>query len=77
MAAHTQRGEGPGELVDEGEKELDGDDGVDHAGEDFLGDDGVFFNDLGEVVESAGDGEGEEEEAQGEAEVALGIELEM
>ncbi len=63
MAAHGQRCESPWEAIDDAEEELEGDDGVDHAGEDFFGKDGVFFDDLGEVVEAGGDGEGEEEEA--------------
>lgn len=63
MAAHAKGAEGPWEFVDHGEEELAGDDDVDHAGEDFLGGDGVFFDDFGEIVEPAGDGEGEEEEA--------------
>ena len=47
------------------------DDGVDHAAEGFAREDGVLFDELGEVVEARGDGEGEEEEAEEEAGVAL------
>lgn len=67
MTGHAQRSERPWKLVDKGEEQLDCDDGVNHAGEDLLGEDGVLFDDFGEVVEAAGDGEGEEEEAEGEA----------
>ena len=63
MAGYTQRAEGVGEFVDEGEEELGRYDEVDHAGEDFFGQDGVFFYYFGEVVQPAGYGEGEEEEA--------------
>jgi hypothetical protein len=42
---------------------LEGDDGVYEACKDSFRDDGVFFDELGEVVETGGDGECEEEEA--------------
>ena len=64
MATDAESAERPWETVDDGEEELGDDDGVDHAREGLLRDDAVFFDDLGEVVEAAGDGEGEEEEAE-------------
>ena len=71
MACDTQSGEGVWELVDDCEEELEDDDGVDEAREGALGEDGVLFDKLGEVVQPASDGEGEEEEAADQAEVAL------
>ena len=64
-------GEPERESVDEGEKDLDADDGIDHAGERLFGEDGVFFDEFGEVVEARGDGQCEEEESEEEAQVAL------
>lgn len=49
---------------------MDGDDGVDEAGEEAGGEHGVLFDEFGEVVQAGGDGEGEEGEAEEEAEVA-------
>lgn len=60
-----------GQAVDNGEEGLRRYYGVDHAAEGFAGEDGVLFDELGEVVEPGGDGEGEEEEAEEEAGVAL------
>ena len=50
MAGDAQEGEFPGEGVDEGEQEVEGDDAVDETGEDAARGDGVFFDELGEVV---------------------------
>ena len=41
-----------GESVDDAEKGLEGYDGVDDALEEFLGENRVFFDELGEVVQS-------------------------
>jgi hypothetical protein len=41
-----------GEAIDNAEEGVDADDEVDEAGEEFLGDYGVFFDELREVVES-------------------------
>ena len=67
----AEGGEGEGQFVDYGEEELGRDYGVYHAAEGFAREDGVLFDELGEVVEARGDGEGEEEEAEEEAGVAL------
>ena len=65
MARDAEGGERVREGVDEGEEELQPDYAVDEAREDALGYHGVFFDELGEVVQAACDGEGEEEEAEG------------
>jgi len=52
MAAYAEEGKPNGEAVDDYQQELQGDDAVDEAGEQFLGEDGVLFDELGEVVES-------------------------
>lgn len=72
VAADAESGGQEREAVDEGEQGLRGDYDVDEAAESFAGEDGVLFDELGEVVEARGDGEGEEEEAEEEASVALG-----
>lgn len=54
VAGYAEGGEGPGEAVDEGEQELDGDDGVDEAVESLFRQDGVLFYQFGEVVEAGG-----------------------
>ncbi len=53
MAGYAEEGEEDGEAVDEGEENLNGDDGVDEAGEEFAREDGVLFDQFGEVVEAA------------------------
>ena len=50
MADDAEEGERDGEAIDEGKENLDGDDGIDEAGKDFSCEDGVFFNEFGEVV---------------------------
>ena len=60
----AEGGEGEGQFVDDGEEELDRDHGVDHAAEGFAREDGVLFDELGEVVEAGGNGECKEEEAE-------------
>jgi len=53
VAGDTEGAEADGEAVDEEEEEVQGDDGVDAAGEEAARGDGVFFDELGEVVEPA------------------------
>lgn len=53
MAGDAEGGEEEGEAIDCGEEDLGGDDAVDEAGEEFAREDGVLFDELGEVVESA------------------------
>lgn len=71
VAGDGEGGEGEGKAVDGGEQELNGDDGVDESREEFLGQNGVFLDKFGEVVEPRGDGEGQEEEASDQSQVAL------
>lgn len=52
MACYAQGGEAERESVDEGEEELEGYDGLDEAGEDAGAEDGVLFDEFGEVVEA-------------------------
>ena len=52
MAAYAEEGEPDGEAIDDEEEELEHDDAVDEAGEEFFREDGVLFNELGEVVEA-------------------------
>ena len=52
VATDAQKGKPYGEAVDEAEEHLEGDDGVDETGQEFLRGDGVLFNELGEVVET-------------------------
>ena len=52
MAADAEDGEEGREPVDEGEGDLDDNHSVYEAGEEFLGEDGVLFDELGEVVKS-------------------------
>ena len=52
MAAYAKQGQPHREAVDDQEQELQDDNAVDEAGEKLLGEDGMFFNELGEVVES-------------------------
>ena len=54
MAGDAEEGEKNGEAVDEFKEELQADDGVDEAGEELARKDGVFFHQLGEVVEATG-----------------------
>ena len=44
MACYTDSREEEREAVDEGQEGLDGDDGVDEAGEEFAREDGVLFD---------------------------------
>ncbi len=44
MARYTDCGEEEREAIDEGEEGLDGDYGVDEAGEEFAREDGVLFD---------------------------------
>lgn len=46
----TEEGEEVREAVEEGEEDLKGDDGVYHARKDLSSEDGVLFDELGEVV---------------------------
>ena len=64
VACDAEQGERVGEGVYQGEEELEGDYGVDEAGQDAFRYYGVFFDQLREVVETACDGEGQEEEAE-------------
>ena len=64
VGGDAEGGEGEGEFVDCCEEELDRDHGVDHAAEGFAREDGVLFDELGEVVEAGGNGECKEEEAE-------------
>ena len=54
MTGDTDQGEADGETVDESEENLDGDDGVDEAGEQFAGQNGVLFDQFRKIVESTG-----------------------
>ena len=54
MTGDTDEGEADGETVDESEEDLNGDDGVDEAGEQFAGQNGVLFDQFGKIVESTG-----------------------
>ena len=54
MAGDTDEGEADGETVNESEQDLDGDDGIDEAGEKFAGQNGVLFDQFGKIVESTG-----------------------
>ena len=54
MAGHAEGAEADGEFVDEAEEDLEGYHGVYEAREELLGEDGVLFDELGEVVESGG-----------------------
>ena len=67
VACDAEDGEVEGEAVDEPEEGLDDADAVYESPEEFGGEDGVFFDELGEIVEAGGDGEGEEAEAYEEA----------
>lgn len=58
VGADTEKRREEREFVDGEEEELEGYDDVDEAREGAFGDYAVFFDDFGEVVESAGDGEG-------------------
>jgi len=60
---YAQRREVPGELVDQREEQLDDDDAIDQTAQHFGAEDGVFFDQFGQVVEPAGYAEGEEGEA--------------
>ena len=53
VARDADEGEEQGEAVDQRQERLDGDGGVDEAREEFARDDGVLFDQFGEVVESA------------------------
>ena len=53
MACYTDEGKQNGKVIDEGQEDLDADDGVDETGEDFAREDGVLFDQFGEVVEAA------------------------
>lgn len=81
MAGDAEGAEGEGEAVHEEEEEVQRDDGVDAAGEEASRGDGVFFDELGEVVEPAcwgvlagggrsgtgdGTGEGRDTDCEGE-----------
>lgn len=70
MRCDAQDGQEQGEAIYEPEERLDPDDGVDEIAEEASGEDGVFLDELGEVVEAGGYGEGEKAEAEDEAEVA-------
>ena len=52
MATDAEQGKPYGKAVDETKEDLEGDDGVDETGEEFLRGDGVLFYELGEVVEA-------------------------
>ena len=52
MAADAEDREEGREPGDDGESDLDDDHGVYEAGEEFLREDGVLFDELGEIVES-------------------------
>ena len=52
MACDAEEGEAEGESVDGEEEEVQEDDEVDEAGEEFFGEYGVFFHELAEVVEA-------------------------
>ena len=52
MAEDAEEGQEEWEAIDEEEQEMDGDDGVDELGEKPFGEDGMLFDQLGEVVES-------------------------
>jgi len=53
MARNPQSGQTEREAVHEEEEEVQRDDGVDEAGEQAARGDGVFFDELGEVVQPA------------------------
>lgn len=53
MARDADEGGEQGEAVDQRQERLHGDGGVDEAREELAGEDGVLFDQLGEVVESA------------------------
>ena len=53
MAGDAHEGGEQGEAVDQRQERLDGDGGVDEAREELAGEDGVLFDQFGEVVESA------------------------
>ena len=53
MADYAHGGEGKREAVDQGQEDLDGDDGVNEAREEFAGRYGVLLYQFGEVIESA------------------------
>lgn len=53
MAGDAEGAEGEGEAVHEEEEDVQRDDGVDAAGEEAPRWDGVFFDELGKVVEPA------------------------
>lgn len=59
VTGDAEGAEGEGEAVDEEEEEVQADDGVDAAREQAPRGDGVFFDELGEVVEPACCGVGE------------------
>lgn len=50
MAADAQRGEQEWEAIDRRKEELDGYDAVDEAGKQFPREDGVLFDQFGEVI---------------------------
>jgi hypothetical protein len=50
MTPHTQQTQLNGESIHDAEQDLQGDDGIDHALEQFLGEDCVFLNKFREVV---------------------------
>lgn len=53
MAGYADEGEERREAVDQSQEGLDGDDGVNEAREEFAGENGVLFNQFGEVIQSA------------------------
>ncbi len=70
VTRNTEGRERDGEAVDEPEERLRTHNAVDEVSQQFGGEDRVLLDELGEVVESGGDGEGEEGEAQEDADVA-------
>ena len=53
MADYADEGKEQREAVDQSQEGLDGDDGVNEAREEFAGENGVLFNQFGEVIQSA------------------------
>lgn len=54
MGADAQNGELEGESIDQAEENLCADDGVDHASEESLCNNGMLFHEFREVVQSRG-----------------------
>ena len=52
MTANRENAERERKAIDRAEEDLYADDGVYHSLEEFLGEDRMFFDELGEVVEA-------------------------